>query len=183
MRDYQYSFTDTSSSSTFSVVGAAGTYLCPNSIDTEPLAGYLTELTTNDQPLAPPGAYGSTVGNTYRDLGGGERLWLVVDWVTAPNNLTSCDVQLITSASSALGSPTIMYDFGVQAIANLTGPTQYGKGVYQIAALPRSTAWLQYLGLQVVTAGTTSTTGAIVAWVGWDISALQLGGVSGFSIK
>lgn len=170
IRDYQNSFTDTASGSTTSIVGAAGTFIAPNSIDTSPLGTLFTELTAGDTTL-------SANSNTYRDLGGGERLWLVVDWITAPNNLTSVDVQLITSASSSLSSPVVMYDFGAVVIANLT------KGTRQIAALPRSTSWLQWLGLQAITVGTTPTTGAYIAWIGKDVDAVQLGGASGFSIK
>ena len=47
-----------------------------------------------------------------------------------------------------------MYDFTAIAIATLV------KGSRQFAKLPRSTAWLQWIGFQVVTVGTTSTTGA-----------------------
>ncbi len=170
IRDFQFSFTDTSSGSTASIVGAAGTYIAPNSIDTSPLGTLFTELTAGDTTL-------SANTNTYRDLGGGERLWLVIDWVTAPNNLTTVDMQLITSASSSLSSPVVIYDFTAIAIATLV------KGYRQIAALPRSTAWLQWLGLQAVTVGTTSTTGAYIAWIGKDVDSVQLGGASGFSIK
>lgn len=170
IRDYQFSFTDTSSGSTTSVVGAAGTYIAPNSIDTSPLGAVFTELTAGDTQL-------SANTNTYRDLGGGQRLWLVIDWITAPNNLTSVDMQLITSASSTLSTPTVMIDFTAVVIATLV------KGYRQIAALPRSTAWLQWLGLQAVTLGTTSTTGSYIAWIGTDVDSVQLGGASGFSIK
>lgn len=170
IRDVQFSFTDTSSGNSTSIVGAAGTYIAPNSLDTAPLGAYLSENTPADTQL-------SANVNTYRDLGGGDRMWLVVDWITAPNNLTSIDVQLITSASSSLSSPVVMYDFGVVALATFT------KGYRQIAALPRSTAWLEWLGLQAITVGTTSTTGAYVAWIGWDVDAVDLGGASGFSIK
>jgi hypothetical protein len=175
IRDVQFSFTDTAAGASTSIVGAAGTYLAPNSIDTAPLGAYLTELTANDTQLSPS-------VNTFRDLGGGERLWLVVDWITAPLGGTSADVQLITSASSSMSSPVIMYDFSVQVIANLTGPTQYGKYVRQIAALPRSLSWLEWLGIQAVTVG-TMTAGAYVAWIGKDVDAAALGYVSGFSIK
>ena len=174
IRDYSFSFTDSTSGSTFPITGTAGTYLCPNSIDTAPLGAYLTELTAGDTQL-------SANVNTYRDMGGGDRLWLCVDWVTAPTGGTSVDTQLITSASSTLGSATVMYDFTAVVIANLTGPTGYGKSVRQIAALPRSTAWLEYLGLQFVTVGTMSG-GAAVAWIGWDLDSVDLGGASGFGI-
>jgi hypothetical protein len=175
IRDVQFDFGYTTASPSVSIVGAAGTYLAPNSLDTAPLGAYLTELNANDTQL-------SANVNTFRDLGGGERLWLVIDWVTAPTGGTSADVQLITSASSSLSSPTIMYDFGVVTIANLTGPTQYGKYVRQIAALPRSVAWLEYLGVQAVTVG-TMTAGAFIAWIGKDVDADVLGYASGYGIK
>jgi hypothetical protein len=176
IRDVQWSFTDISTQNYTSIVGAAGTYLCPNSLDTAPLSASLSENTPADTLL-------SASANTYRDMGGGERLWLVVDWIQAPLSNTSVDTQLITSASASLSAPVIMYDFGVVAIANLTGPTNYGKFVRQIAALPRSTAWLEYIGLQFVTAGSSATAGQAVAWIGWDVDSVDLGGASGFSIK
>ena len=170
IRDVQADFTYTAASSSFSIAGAAGTYIAPNSYDTSPLGAYLTELSTADTQLSPN-------LNTYRDLGGGERIWLVVDWVVAPNTLTSCRTELITSASSTLSAPVVMIDFGVVAIANLPAGTR------QIMALPRSSAWLQWIGLQVITAGSTGTLGSIVAWLAKDIDAVQQGAASGFSIK
>ena len=119
MRDVQFSFSDISTQNYVSIVGAAGTYIAPNSIDTAPLAAYLSENTPSDTLL-------SAGANTYRDMGGGERLWLCIDWIQAPLGGTSVDAQLITSASSSLSSPTTMYDFTAVVIANLTGPTGYG---------------------------------------------------------
>lgn len=170
IRDLQADFSNTSASASTSIVGAAGTYIAANSYDTSPLGSYLTEVTAADTQL-------SANVNTYRELGGGVPMWLVIDWVTAPNNLTSVDVQLITSASSSLSSPVVMLDFTAIAIATLV------KGYRQIAKLPRSTAWLQWLGVQAVTVGTTSTTGAFIAWLGLDIDSVDLGAASGFSIK
>lgn len=175
IRDFQASFTDTSAGNSLSIVGVAGTYIAPNSLDTSPLGAYLSELTANDTQL-------SANVNAGRDLGGGDPLWLIIDWLTAPTGGTSADVQLITSASSSLSSPTVMLDLGAQAIANLTGPTNYGKFVRQQVKLPRSPNWLQWVGLQVVTVG-TMTAGACVAWLGRDVDATVLGYASGFSIK
>lgn len=175
VRDFQASFTDTNSQAYLSIVGVAGTYLAANSIDTAPLGAYLTELSANDTQL-------SASVNTFRDLGGGQGIFLVVDWIQAPLGGTSADVQLITSASSSLSSPVTMYDFGVQVIATLTGPTQYGKFVRQVAFLPRSNAWLEWLGLQVVTVG-TMTGGQCVAWLARDVDAQVLGYGSGFAVK
>lgn len=175
IRDFQASFTDTAAGSSTSIVGAAGTYIAPNSIDTAPLGTYLTELTAGDTQL-------SGQVNTFRDLGGGYPLVLVVDWIQAPTGGTSADVQLVTSASSSLSSPTIMLDLGVVAIAGLTGPTQYGKFVRQVAFVPRSANWLEWIGLQVVTVG-TMTGGAYVAWLGRDVDAQVLGYASGYTVK
>jgi hypothetical protein len=169
LRDVQADFTYTANSSSFSIVGAAGTYLAPNSYDTSPLGAYLTELTTGDTQLS-----GNV--NTSRDLGGGERIWLVIDWVTAPLGGTSVDMQLITSASSSLSSPTTILDYTAIAIASLP------VGTRQINALPRSASYKQYLGVQAVTVGTMSA-GAFIAWLAKDIDAVVLGYASGFSIK
>lgn len=170
IRDFQNSFTDTSAAVTMSVVGAAGTYLAPNTIDMSPLGAYLTEQSAADTTL-------SANVNAYRELGGGERIWLVVDWIVAPLTNTACQSQLITSAASGLGTPTVMIDFTAVAIATLV------KGYRQIAALPRSTSWLQYLGFQVVTTGSSATAGQCMAFLTKDVDAVQFGAASGFSIK
>lgn len=169
IRDFQASFTDTSSQAYVDITGAAGTYLAPNSLDTSPLGAYLTELSAADTQL-------SANSNTGRDLGGGEPMWLVIDWIVAPTGGTSVDMQLITSASSALSSPTVMYDFTAIAIASLT------KGTRQIAKLPRSASWLQWVGLQAVTVGTMGA-GRFIAWLGLDVDSVIGGYASGFSVK
>jgi hypothetical protein len=169
IRDFQASFTDTSTINYLDITGAAGTYIAANSYDTSPLGASLTELTAADTTL-------SANTNTYRELGGGERIWLVVDWITAATSGTNADVQLVTSSTSALGSPVVIYDFGAVVTASLV------KGFRQIAALPRTTLWKQWLGLQVVTTGTYAT-GQLVAWLAKDIDAVNLGAASGFSIK
>ena len=170
IRDFQVSFTDTTSGASASIVGAAGTYLAPNSIDTSPLGALFTELTAGDTTL-------SANTNAFRDLGGGEPMWLVIDWVTAPNNLTSVDMQLITSASSSMSAPVVMVDFTAVVIATLV------KGYRQLIKLPRSNAWLQWIGLQAITVGTTSTTGAYIGFLTKDVDSVVQGYASGFSVK
>lgn len=170
VRDVQADFSYTAASSSTSIIGAAGTYIAPNSYDTSPLAAYLTEYTTADTQLS-----GNV--NTYRDLGGGDPMWLVIDWIIAPVGGTSVDMQLITSASSSLSAPVTMIDLTAIAIATLT------KGYRQLIKLPRSTAWLQWLGLQAVTAGSNMSAGAFIGWLGMDVDAVDFGGASGFSIK
>lgn len=170
IRDVQADFSYVSGTPAFPIFGAAGTYLLPNSYDTSPLGGYLTELTTADTQL-------SANVNTMRDLGGGDPMWLVVDWITAPNTLTSCRTELITSASSSMSAPVVMIDFGVVVIATLVA------GYRQIAKLPRSAAWLQWIGVQIITAGSTGTTGSVIAFLAKDVDAVVQGYASGFSIK
>ena len=170
IRDVQCDFSYTSSSSSFPIFGAAGTYIFPNTYDTSPLAAYLTAFSSNDTQLS-----GNV--NTFRDMGGGDPLWLVVDWTQAVNTLTSVRTELITSAASSLSAPVVMIDFGVVAVASFVA------GFRQIMRLPRSAAWLQYIGVQCITAGSTGTTGAAVAWLGNDVDAIVQGYASGFSIK
>ena len=173
MRDIQWSFSDTSTGAPFSLIASTGASLFPNSLDTSPLAAYLSELTAGDTQL-------SANVNTYREQGGGERMWLVVDITTtvlAAAGAATVDFALITSASSALGSATTIYDFGAIAKASLTAGTRL------IAALPRVTTWLQYLGLQFTIATNPVTAGQAVAWIGHDVDAVDLGGASGFGIK
>lgn len=169
IRDFQNDFSNTAASASTSIIGTAGTYLAANSVDTGPFGAFLTELTAGDTQLS-----GST--NTGADQGGGDPLWLVVDWIIAPAGGTSCDTQLITSATSALGTPTTMIDFQVQVIANLP------KGTRQLMKLPRSTSWLEWLGVQVVTVGTMSA-GAFIAFLTKDVDAVTFGYASGYSIK
>lgn len=169
IRDVQADFTSGAGSASTSIVGAGGTYLAPNSIDTGPLAGFLTELTVQDTQL-------SANVNTGRDLGGGERLWLVIDWIQAPAGGTSIDMQLLTSASVALSSPIVLLDTGIVPIAS------FSKGFRQIYALPRTGAYLEWLGLQAITVG-TFTAGAYVAWLGKDIDSVVQGYASGYSLK
>lgn len=169
IRDFQASFTDSSTVASTSLVGAAGTYLAPNSLDTSPLGTYLTELTAGDTQL-------SANVNTGRDMGGGEPMWLIIDIIQAPTGGTSVDFQLITSASSSMSSPVIMLDLTAIVIASLTLGTQLKF------KLPRSAAWLQWIGLQAVTVG-TMTAGAYIAWLGVDTDSAIGGYASGFSVK
>lgn len=169
IRDFQASFTDSASQAFTSIVGVAGTYLAPNSLDTSPLGAYLTENSAADTVLSPN-------VNTGRDLGGGTDIWLIIDWLTAPVGGTSVDMQLITSASSSLSSPVVLQDFTVIVIANLPAGTR------QQIILPRSANYLQWLGLQAVTVG-TMTGGTYVAWLGVNNDYAVGGYASGFSIK
>lgn len=169
IRDLQADFSNTGAAATTSIIGTAGTYLCANSVDTSPLGAYLTSLTANDTQL-------SANVNTGRDLGGGEPIKLVIDWITAAVGGTSVDVSLITSASAQLGTPTTILDFTAVVTATLV------KGYRQIITLPRSAAYLQWLGVQAVTVGTYSA-GSFIAFLTHDVDSVVQGYASGFSLK
>lgn len=168
MRDVQASFTD-AALPYVDITGAAGTYLAPNSLDTSPLGAFLTEQVANDTQL-------SANTNTGRDLGVNGKLWLIVDWIVAPAGGTSTEIQLITSAAAALSSPVTIYDSGAVVIANTP------KGFRFKIPLPDSAAYLQWLGLQVITVGTMSA-GRYMAWLGLDAESAVQGYASGFSVK
>jgi hypothetical protein len=168
MRDVQASFTD-AANPYVDITGAAGTYLAPNSIDLSPLGAYLTEQTFSDTQL-------SANVNTGRDIGVGGRLVLIVDWIVAPTGGTSTDIQLITSANVSLSSPVIIYDSSATVIANTP------KGFRFKIFLPDTAAYLQWLGLQVITVG-TMTAGRYMAWLGLDAESSVAGYASGFSLK
>jgi hypothetical protein len=178
IRDVQFDFSTTLSGNTYtsttSLVNNSGSaYLFPNTLDTSPLVGYLTALTASDTQL-------SLNVNSYREMGGGERLWVVVDIITAvaaTGGAATVDFALITSASTGLGSATTILDFGAIAKGTLIA------GYRLIGAIPRTTTWLQYLGLQYTIATNNITAGTAVAWLAWDIDAVVTAPASGFSIK
>ncbi len=173
IRDVQCDFSYTSTASAYAIpTSGTGTFLLPNTYDTGPLGAYLTELTASDTTLS-----GNV--NTNRDLGGGDPLWLVLDWTTAVTSGGSAtlDVQFVTQSVSTLASPTVIYDFTAIGYASFT------KGYRQIAKVPRSASYAQYIGVQVVVGTAALTAGSVVAWLGKNIESVVQGYASGFSIK
>jgi hypothetical protein len=156
---------------TGSIVGPAGPYLAPNSYDATSGGGaYLTELTASDQILSVNGV------NYFTENGAGFGMRLCVDWVVAPVGSGTIDTQLITSAASNLASPAVMIDFGALPVAGFVA------GYRQIASLPRSSNWLRYMSLNIITTGTL-TAGSYIAWLAMDLDSEVLGYVEGYSIK
>lgn len=168
IRDFQTSFTD-AATPYVDITGAAGTYLAPNSLDTSPLAGFLTEQTASDTQL-------SANTNAGRDVGVSEHLWLLIDMIVAPTGGTSVDFQLITSASVSMSSPVVIYDSTAIVIASLT------KGFRIKIDLPDTASYLQWIGFQAITVG-TMTAGRFMAWIGADAESNVSGYASGFSVK
>ena len=167
--DAQTSFTAGPSGAAASLVGAAGTYLAPNTYDTGPLGAYLTELTTQDTQLGPN-------VNAGRDIGANARLQLIVEILTGAVGGTSVDFQLITSATPDLASPTVIQDLGVILTANL------GRGTVLRHYVKSSALYQRYVGLQAVQVG-TYTAGAYFAGFVLDSNGPIAGYASGFSVK
>jgi hypothetical protein len=173
IRDVQADFSYTSSASAFAIpTSGTGTFLFPNTYDTSPLAGYLTELTASDTQLS-----GNV--NTARDLGGGDPLWLVIDWTAAVTSGGSAtvDIQFVTQSASSLASPTVIYDFTAIGKATLIA------GYRQIAKVPRSSNYAQYVGVQAVVGTAALTAGSAIAFLTKDLDSVVQGYASGFSIK
>jgi hypothetical protein len=152
-----------------SIVGAAGTYLAPNSFDTGPFGAALTELRALDTILTVGGV------NYFVEQGAGQNMKLCIDWVTAPAGSGTIHTQLITCATSNMSTPTVMVDFGVLPIA------MFFQGYRQIQPLPRSASWQRFLGLQITTSAMI-TQGQFVSWLGLDIDSAVEGYASGFPI-
>jgi hypothetical protein len=180
IRDLSWSFTDVAGTQAlpFSIISAqqSQVFLAPNSIDTAPLGTALTELLPGDTVL-------SAGTNLFRDLGGGEELWLCINWTQPPVGAgATIDVQLVTAATKDLTTPVVLVDFGAQSPAALTGPSVYGGNVRQLEPLPRSVAYQRFLGLQI-SVSAPLTAGAFVAWIGMDVDSVMLGYDAGYSVK
>lgn len=168
--DIQANFSDTGSGSTTSIVGAAGTYLCVNTYDTGPLAAYFSAASAADTTLTQ-----GTV-NAGRDMGGGERLWILINMIVAGAGGTNANFQFVTQSASTLASPTVLAQTGTIVTATLVA------GYRTLISVPRNAAYARYIGVQAVTTG-TYTTGTFTAALVKDADATVLGYGSGFGIK
>lgn len=88
-----------------------------------------------------------------RDLGDGQPIYWYVSLDEAAAGGTSARIELVTSASENLGTPTVLLDTGVVLLAALTPA---GKMIFQAALPLEGPAYLRYLGIQIIVAGTMS---------------------------
>lgn len=98
-----------------------------------------------------------------RDLGSSPELKFVITIDQVFNNLTSLEVQVITSAAANLSSPTVIGSTGAIALAQLTAgrrPIVLELSRSILLALPLGQ---RYLGLNYVVTGTAPTTGQVTA--------------------
>ena len=168
IRDTMCSFTDAGSapySNYASIVGPAGTYLAPNSVDHGP-AGVTFSANSIADTIIVPGQPATTLI---------KRLWLFVQWAQAAAGGTSVSLQLITSAAPDLSSPTVLFDLGAQPTANLV------QGFRQIIPLPDKIA-ARYLGVQAITTG-AFTAGTYGAHLVLDTDSNIKGYAKGFEVK
>jgi hypothetical protein len=114
---------------------------------------------------------------TARDIGEGSDLFMVFTVVTAFDNLTSLDLEVVTSANANLSSHTVLAETNV-LLAGLTAGKQY------VVALPPQIASLgqRYLGARYDVNGTNPTTGSILAEIVHNIQDGRKFYASGFSV-
>lgn len=130
----------------------------------------LDERTEFFDALLIPQAAGTTVlGDVIdlsvpRDLGQGIPVfWTVTEDITAAGG-TSIQLNLITSATSNMASPTVIASTPVILLAGLTA----GKILYQAPLPAEGNLYQRYLGVQGVVAGTFTGTGAISSFLTLD---------------
>lgn len=122
---------------------------------------------TGQTDLRTAGTYVSTDSidlQVARDIGEGRDLYAVATILgtggppaTGLTGLTSIEVQVVVSANSNLSSPTVIASTGTQT--TVAAGTQYVVAVPPLIA----SAGQRYLGLRYITAGTTATTGSMLA--------------------
>ena len=98
-----------------------------------------------------------------RDLGTGYDLRWVTTIDQSFNNLTSLEIQVITSAAANLSSPTVIGSSGAIVLAQLTAgrrPIVLELNRSILAALPIGQ---RFLGLNYVVVGTAPTTGQVTS--------------------
>ena len=105
------------------------------------------------------GAYGAT---NFRDLGGGAPIRVFMNVTVAFNNLTTLDLELITDADPALGSPTVVAILKRIVLADLTIDTLHDLGSLP-GLISQTVASERYLGLNFQVNGTNPSTGTVSA--------------------
>lgn len=112
-----------------------------------------------------------------RDIGEGENLYMVFTVVTAFDNLTSLDLEVVASANANLSSHTVLAETNV-LLAGLTAGQQYVVTIPpQIASLG-----LRYLGARYDVNGSNPSAGSILAQIVTDIQDGKKFYASGFSV-
>jgi hypothetical protein len=110
-----------------------------------------TEVSTNAYDMGAAGTMPYNYGSAPHDIGSGTPVEVIVEVLTAFTAGTSLKVNLITSASSNLGTPTILCGSDAVAEASLVAGYQF-----RLRAIPQGIGQ-RYLGVQYVTVGTHST--------------------------
>lgn len=110
-----------------------------------------------DATIIPTSAGTSFIGDVIdttvvRDLGDGEAPFFYLSVDEAAAGGTSARIQLVASAAANLGTPTVLLDTGVVAIADIT----LGKMLLMQRLPKEGLAYLRYLGIQAIVVGTMS---------------------------
>lgn len=117
-----------------------------------------------------------------RDLGTSDQLQWVVTVDQVFNNLTSLEIQAISSANADLSSHNILASTSAIVLAQLTA----GRRPI-VLHLPRSIlstlpVGQRYIGLRYVVAGTAPTTGQVTASLVLDVQDIGKNYASGYSL-
>lgn len=112
-----------------------------------------------------------------RDIGAGERLYMIFTVGTALAGGTSVNFQAVSSASADLSSPAVIAETGAVVTASLAAGDQH---VLVIPPQIDSTGQ-RYFGVQYTIAG-TYTAGTITCDVTLDVQDAQKYYASGFSV-
>lgn len=101
-------------------------------------------------------------GNTVRNIGVGEEIYLVIRVGQAFNTLTSLTVDVQTDDATGFGTPVVLATTGAIPLAQLTANT-----VVRVMALPPAN-YERYVRLNYTVTGTNPTTGTIDAFLVHD---------------
>lgn len=116
-----------------------------------------TAVSANTIDLGVPGTLPWRGGTFHNDLGRGEDVEISVTCTQTFLTCTSVQVQLVTSASADLSSPTVIDQTDAILVASLVAGYKWRLGKVPPGITQR------YLGLKYVVAGSAATAGKITA--------------------
>lgn len=134
-----------------------------NQFSPSPQAITATAASTDTIDLGPLGA-----GQTIRDVGVGEPVFLVVRTVAAFNTLTSLTFTLQTDDSAAFSSAATVWQSAAIPLASLTA-----NRVQAVVALPQGVPIERFLRMNYTVGGTNPTQGSVEAFLTKDVQSYR----------
>jgi hypothetical protein len=118
-----------------------------------------------------------------RDIGAGEELHVQVTVDESFATATSVQIQVITSATENLGSPTVLVETPAIAIAQLTAGRRPINIRVPRTLLTTAPVGQRYFGLNYVIGGSSATAGKLTAYIVKDVQDVGKVYASGFSVS